>query len=57
MARCEYCRGVEYTDEPFTVVTQMGRLVEVTFAFCPVCGTDLRVNEEANAESAVSPNG
>lgn len=56
MERCEYCRGTVYTDELFTVITQMGRLVKVKFAFCPVCGTDLRMKEETNVETKETRN-
>ena len=38
---CEYCRGVAYTKNPFTVVTQLGRVVHVVFNYCPVCGRRL----------------
>ena len=35
---CEYCRGAVYTERPFRVVTQMNRVHEVQFNFCPHCG-------------------
>ena len=46
MARCEWCRGAAFTEKHFEVITQMGRHVNVQFNFCPVCGSDLRINEE-----------
>jgi len=39
--RCEYCRGAKYTDKPFKVITQMGRVVEVKFNYCPNCGAKM----------------
>lgn len=51
MARCEWCRGAAYTEKQFEVITQMGRHVNVQFNFCPVCGSDLRIKEETNAET------
>lgn len=39
---CDLCRCANYTTNPFKVITQMGRTVETTFNFCPVCGRDLR---------------
>jgi hypothetical protein len=51
MARCEWCKGAVYTEKDFEVVTQMGRHVHVQFNFCPVCGSDLRVEEEENVTS------
>ena len=38
---CEHCRIVSYTENPFTVVTQMGREVKTQFNFCPNCGRRL----------------
>ena len=39
---CPHCAVATFTDEPFTVITQMGRAVNVIFNFCPVCGRDLK---------------
>jgi RNA polymerase subunit RPABC4/transcription elongation factor Spt4 len=41
------CRGRAYTDKPFKVVTQLERVVEVQFNYCPVCGADMRGEEDA----------
>ena len=38
---CQHCMGVSYTDNPFTVITQMGREVKTQFNFCPNCGRRL----------------
>lgn len=38
---CQYCRNVAFTNEPFKVITKMGREIEVTFNHCPVCGDAL----------------
>ena len=38
---CQRCMGVSYTDNPFTVITQMGREVKTQFNFCPNCGRRL----------------
>ena len=45
---CDLCRGVEYTSNPFTVITQMGREVKTVFNFCPACGRDLMPEKEIN---------
>jgi RNA polymerase subunit RPABC4/transcription elongation factor Spt4 len=45
--RCDMCRGRAYTDKPFKVVTQLERVVEVQFNYCPVCGADMRGEEDA----------
>ena len=39
--RCDYCRGTAYTDNPFTVITQMGRERQVQFNYCPNCGAKM----------------
>ena len=38
---CEHCRTASYTENPFTVITQMGREVKTQFNFCPNCGRRL----------------
>lgn len=38
---CEHCRIASYTENPFIVVTQMGREVKTKFNFCPHCGRRL----------------
>ena len=38
---CEHCRSASHTDNPFTVITQMGREVKTQFNFCPNCGRRL----------------
>ena len=38
---CEYCRIALYTENPFIVITQMGREVKTKFNFCPHCGRRL----------------
>jgi hypothetical protein len=38
---CEHCRTASYTENPFTVITQMGREVKTQFNFCPNCGRGL----------------
>ena len=39
---CEYCRAASYTENPFIVITQMGREVKTQFNFCPNCGRSLQ---------------
>jgi len=39
---CEFCNGCSYTEESFSVTTQMGRTVETPFNFCPNCGRAMR---------------
>ena len=39
---CEYCRTASYTENQFTVITQMGREVKTQFNFCPNCGRSLQ---------------
>ena len=39
--RCRFCRGATYTDNPFTVITQRGKEVEVQFHYCPNCGSKI----------------
>lgn len=39
---CEFCNGCSYTDEPFSVTTQIGLTVKTPFNFCPNCGRDIR---------------
>ena len=38
---CEYCRIASYTENPFIVITQMGREVKTKFNFCLQCGRRL----------------
>ena len=38
---CEHCRIASYTENPFIVITQMGREVKTKFNFCPNCGRRL----------------
>lgn len=38
---CEHCRTASYTENPFTVITQMGREVKTQFNFCPNCGAKM----------------
>ena len=39
---CEHCRDTSYTENPFIVITQMGREVKTQFNFCPNCGRSLQ---------------
>ena len=39
---CEHCRATSYTENQFTVITQMGREVKTQFNFCPNCGRRLQ---------------
>lgn len=38
---CKFCCGAGYTEEDFTVITQLGRTVRTQFNFCPNCGRNL----------------
>lgn len=38
---CKFCYGAGYTEEDFTVTTQLGRTVRTQFNFCPNCGRNL----------------
>ena len=48
---CDRCRGVKYTDNPFSVTTQMGLEVKAVFNFCPVCGRELRPDGDSNCQT------
>lgn len=37
-ASCQFCRGVDYTEERFTITSQTGRSVQTQIKFCPACG-------------------
>lgn len=39
---CEYCRGAQRTDAPFTVITHSGDEKKCVFNFCPYCGRELK---------------
>ena len=39
---CEHCRATSYTENQFTVITQIGREVKTQFNFCPNCGRRLQ---------------
>ena len=38
---CDYCRGTSYTNDPFKIITKMGREVMVVFNHCPNCGAKM----------------
>ena len=39
--RCKFCRGAAFTNNPFKVITQKGREIEVVFNYCPNCGAKM----------------
>ena len=42
---CEFCDGVSFSDEPFTVITHKDKQVDCVFKFCPNCGRKLSEGE------------
>lgn len=42
---CEFCDGVSFSEEPFTVITPKDKKVDCVFRFCPNCGRKLSEGE------------
>lgn len=42
---CEFCDGVSFSEEPFTVITHKDKKVDCVFRFCPNCGRKLSEGE------------